>query len=122
LSASTIIASPMRRFSAERSAKILVMALDRDSSFVSAGRRLRLAAMMILGFAGIGFMAYRRSRKSTMALTAACANVKRRWSESSLPRSQVSDLYSSLGSFLACLMSADTTDRVSLLATFASIT
>ena len=28
-------------------------------------------AMMILGFAGIGFMAYRRSRKSTMALTAA---------------------------------------------------
>src|SRR6266404_3867530 len=38
------------------------------------------------------------------------ANVKRRWSESSLPRSQVSDLYSSLGSFLACLMSADTTD------------
>src|SRR5258705_12141372 len=42
------------------------------------------------------------------------ANVKRRWSESSLPRSQVSDLYSSLGSFLACLMSADTTDRVSL--------
>src|SRR5258707_9912882 len=36
-------------------------------------------------------------------------NVNRRWSESSLPRSQVSDLYSSLGSFLACLMSADTT-------------
>ena len=28
-------------------------------------------AMMILGFAGIGFMAYRRSRKNTMALTAA---------------------------------------------------
>jgi outer membrane lipase/esterase len=28
-------------------------------------------AMMILGFAGIGFMGYRRSRKSTMALTAA---------------------------------------------------
>ena len=28
-------------------------------------------AMMILGFAGIGFMAYRRSRKSMMALTAA---------------------------------------------------
>ena len=28
-------------------------------------------AMMILGFAGVGFMAYRRSRKSTMALTAA---------------------------------------------------
>jgi hypothetical protein len=27
-------------------------------------------AMMILGFAGIGFMAYRRSRKNTMALTA----------------------------------------------------
>src|SRR5260370_9978930 len=47
-------------------------------------------------------------------------NVNRRWSESSLPRSQVSDLYSSLGSFLACLMSADTTDRVSLLATFAA--
>jgi len=28
-------------------------------------------AMMILGFAGIGYMAHRRSRKSTMALTAA---------------------------------------------------
>jgi von Hippel-Lindau disease tumor suppressor protein/PEP-CTERM motif-containing protein len=28
-------------------------------------------AMMILGFAGVGFMAYRRSRKSTMALSAA---------------------------------------------------
>jgi PEP-CTERM motif len=28
-------------------------------------------AMMILGFAGIGFMAYRRSRKNAMALTAA---------------------------------------------------
>jgi hypothetical protein len=28
-------------------------------------------AMMILGLAGIGFMAYRRSRKNTMALTAA---------------------------------------------------
>jgi len=28
-------------------------------------------AMMILGFAGVGFMAYRRSRKNTMALTAA---------------------------------------------------
>ena len=28
-------------------------------------------AMMILGFAGIGFMTYRRSRKSTMAFTAA---------------------------------------------------
>ncbi len=28
-------------------------------------------AMMILGFAGIGFMAYRRSCKSTMALSAA---------------------------------------------------
>jgi hypothetical protein len=28
-------------------------------------------AMMILGFAGIGFMAYRRSRKTTLALTAA---------------------------------------------------
>jgi hypothetical protein len=28
-------------------------------------------AMMILGFAGIGFMACRRSRKNTMALTAA---------------------------------------------------
>ena len=27
--------------------------------------------MMILGFAGVGFMTYRRSRKSTMALTAA---------------------------------------------------
>ncbi len=27
-------------------------------------------AMMIVGFAGIGFMGYRRSRKSTMALTA----------------------------------------------------
>jgi hypothetical protein len=27
-------------------------------------------AMMILSFAGIGFMAYRRSRKNTMALTA----------------------------------------------------
>jgi hypothetical protein len=27
-------------------------------------------AMMILGFAGIGFMAYRRSRKSTLAFTA----------------------------------------------------
>src|SRR5258705_13047165 len=38
------------------------------------------------------------------------ANVKRRWSVSSFPRSQVSDLYSSLGSFLACLMSADTTE------------
>src|ERR1700687_1634154 len=31
-------------------------------------------------------------------------NVNRRWSASSLPRSQVSDLYSSLGSFFACLM------------------
>ena len=39
-----------------------------------------------------------------------------------LARSQVSDLYSSLGSFFACLMSADTTAWVSLLATFASIT
>ena len=39
-----------------------------------------------------------------------------------LPRSQVSDLYSSLGSFLACLMSAEMTVWVSLLATFASIT
>jgi hypothetical protein len=39
-----------------------------------------------------------------------------------LARSQVSDLYSSLGSFFACLMRADTTVRVSLLATFASIT
>ena len=28
-------------------------------------------AMMILGFAGVGFMAYRRSRKNTMAITAA---------------------------------------------------
>jgi hypothetical protein len=28
-------------------------------------------AMMIMGFAGVGFMAYRRSRKNTMALTAA---------------------------------------------------
>ena len=28
-------------------------------------------AMMILGFAGVGYMAYRRSRKNTMALTAA---------------------------------------------------
>jgi PEP-CTERM motif len=28
-------------------------------------------AMMILGFAGVGFMTYRRSRKSTMALSAA---------------------------------------------------
>ncbi len=28
-------------------------------------------AMMILGFAGVGFMAYRRSRKNTVALTAA---------------------------------------------------
>jgi hypothetical protein len=28
-------------------------------------------AMMILGFAGVGFMAYRRSRKNTMALTTA---------------------------------------------------
>jgi hypothetical protein len=28
-------------------------------------------AMMILGFAGIGFMAYRRSRKNAIALTAA---------------------------------------------------
>jgi hypothetical protein len=28
-------------------------------------------AMMILGFAGVGFMAYRRSRKTTLALTAA---------------------------------------------------
>jgi hypothetical protein len=28
-------------------------------------------AMMLLGFAGVGFMAYRRSRKNTMALTAA---------------------------------------------------
>ena len=28
-------------------------------------------AMLILGFASIGFMAYRRSRKNTMAITAA---------------------------------------------------
>jgi hypothetical protein len=28
-------------------------------------------AMMILGFAGVGFMTYRRSRKSAMALSAA---------------------------------------------------
>jgi hypothetical protein len=28
-------------------------------------------AMMILGFAGVGFMAYRRSRKNKTALTAA---------------------------------------------------
>ena len=33
------------------------------------------------------------------------ANVKRRWSASSLPRSQVSDLYSSFGIVFACLIS-----------------
>src|SRR3979409_1045446 len=37
------------------------------------------------------------------------ANVKRRWSVSSFPRSQVRDLYSSFGSFFACLMSAERT-------------
>ena len=37
------------------------------------------------------------------------ANVKRRWSASSLPRSQVSDLYSSFGIVFACLISAETT-------------
>jgi hypothetical protein len=35
------------------------------------------------------------------------ANVKRRWSASSLPRSQVSDLYSSFGIVFACLISAE---------------
>ena len=50
------------------------------------------------------------------------AKVNRRWAASSLPRSQVMDLYSSVGSFFACLMSADTTVRVSLFATFANIT
>src|SRR6478672_10923278 len=43
------------------------------------------------------------------------ANVKRRWSESSLPRSQVSDLYSSLGSFLACLLDERRYDRPGIL-------
>src|ERR1700692_605422 len=47
---------------------------------------------------------------------------KRRWSVSSLPRSQVRDLYSSFGSFFACLMSALTTVWVSLPATLANIT
>jgi hypothetical protein len=47
---------------------------DNAGSFtvnVSAVPESSTWAMMILGFAGIGFMAYRRSRKSTMALTAA---------------------------------------------------
>ena len=50
------------------------------------------------------------------------ANVNRRWSASSLPRSQVRDLYSSFGSVFACLMCAETTVCVSLLATFANVT
>src|SRR6478609_6238878 len=49
------------------------------------------------------------------------ASVKRRWSAISLPRSQVSDRYSSWGSFCACLIRALTTVSVSFLATFASI-
>ena len=48
---------------------------DNDGSFVvnvtAAVPEPSTWAMMILGFAGIGFMAYRRSRKNTMALTAA---------------------------------------------------
>ena len=50
-----------------------------------------------------------RQRKSTM-------------SRQLLARSQVKDLYSSFGSFFACLMSAVTTVRVSLPATLANIT
>jgi hypothetical protein len=50
------------------------------------------------------------------------AMVNRLWSAISVPRSQVSDLYSSCGSFPACLMSALTTDSLSLLAIFTSIT
>src|SRR5260370_11377208 len=42
-----------------------------DNVVLSAVPEPSTWAMMILGFAGIGFMAYRRSRKNTMALTAA---------------------------------------------------
>jgi hypothetical protein len=49
-------------------------------------------------------------------------NVNLRWSVSSLPPSPVRDLYSSYGSFFACLISAETTVRVSLPATLANIT
>jgi hypothetical protein len=58
----------------------------------------------------------------SLVLGAMCRKVNRRWSVSSLPRSQVRDLYSSFGSLLACLMSAETTVCVSLLVTFANIT
>src|ERR1700686_1443926 len=46
------------------------------------------------------------SQKYTSILV---ASVNRRLSASSLPRSQVRDLYSSVGSSFDCLMSADTT-------------
>jgi uncharacterized protein (TIGR03118 family) len=46
---------------------------ERDGLFgsISAVPEPSTWAMLILGFASIGFMAYRRSRKNTMALTAA---------------------------------------------------
>jgi hypothetical protein len=47
------------------------LVLDYGAFTVSAVPEPSTWAMMILGFAGIGFMGYRRSRKSTLALTAA---------------------------------------------------
>jgi hypothetical protein len=43
-------------------------------SGVSAVPELSTWAMMILGFAGVGFMAYRRRKGGTLALAAACSN------------------------------------------------